>query len=77
MTKVQILQTEIQRLERRLEKLESFERPRTGTDMAADRIRVINERIQQYRDKIRTNLFDASAKRIKRKTTPRWLPSRG
>ena len=73
MTKIEILQHEIRRLEERLKKLESFERPRFGTDMTADRIRLINERIQQNRDMINVNMFVASASRIRRQSAPRWL----
>ncbi len=73
MTKIEILQHEIQRLQRQLQKLKSFERPRFGKDMTEERIRLINERIQQNRDMISASMFDASASRIKRKVAPRWL----
>ncbi len=73
MTKVEILQQEIQRLQRRLEQLETFERPHRGMDMTADRMRRINERIKRHRDSINATVFDASASRIKRKYSPRWL----
>ena len=73
MTKIEILQHEIQRLQRQLEKLKSFERPLSGNDMTAERMRLINERIQKNRDMINANMFDASASRIKRKFAPRRL----
>ena len=55
MSTVEILQNEVNKLQKRLKALEGFERPRAGKDMTADRIRRINDRIQQYHDMISAN----------------------